>query len=393
MSLYNFQGLGRFLRRSFWGNRETHYRLSLKRLGVLLLAAAVYLPVELVIWASLGWDEVFFRGYRRVKVKEPVFIIGNPRSGTTFFHRLLSRDQENFISMKTWEIFLAPSVSLRKLIRGLVKVIRTLGIPLRGLLRRWERELQEDNVFHKLRIRGPEEDEYLWIHIFSALKIWSFAAMLEETDPYIYYDSRMDPAGKERMMDFYHVCLQRHLYACRAEEKHYLAKNPNFSPMVDTLLKRYPSARFIYLVRNPLEAVPSHLSLKEAEWQLLGNPLRAYASRDFILDASQHWYTYPLDRLEQLPREQYAVVKFEDLVENVHRTVTAVYRRLGLEISDKYENILKMETRRARRHSSEHEYSLAEMGLSPEGMSERFAGVFDRFEYELHQQDQKKDSV
>lgn len=384
VSSYNYQGLGRFLRRSFWGNRQTNYRLSLKRLGVLLLALVIYLPVELVIWISLGLDEIFFRGYRRIEVREPVFIIGNPRSGTTFLHRLLSRDQENFISMKTWEILLAPSVFLRKLIRGFVRIIRTLGLPILGLLRRWERELQEDNVFHKLRIRGPEEDEYLWIHIFSALKIWSFAAMLEETDRYIYYDNQMEPANKKRMMDFYHACLQRHLYARRAEDVHYLAKNPNFSPMVDTLLKRYPGARFIYLVRNPLEAVSSHLSLKETEWQLLGDPRQAYACRDFILEASEHWYTYPLQRLEQLPEEQFAVVKFEDLVENAHRTVTGTYRRLGLKMSEKYENILKLETRRARGHDSEHEYSLAEMGLSAERMQERFAGVFERFEYELY---------
>ncbi len=46
-----------------------------------------------------------------------------------------------------------------------------------------ERLGRESDVIHKLVLRAPEEDEYLFIQNFSTLKTWSFAAMLKETSP------------------------------------------------------------------------------------------------------------------------------------------------------------------------------------------------------------------
>jgi len=380
--LFNFQGLGRFLQRSIFQSKGTNYRLTAKRLGVLLLALVIYIPVEIMIWMGLGLDRLFFPGFKKVNVQAPIFIIGNPRSGTTFLHRLLSRDEGHFASMTTWEILLAPAVSTRKFIWAAAKLIRLLGIPIRSLIRRWEREWQENNVVHKVRLRGPEEDEYLWVHIFSTLKIWSFAAMVEEAEPYIYYDQQMDPVQKGRMMAFYHAALQRHLCSRDAQEEIYLAKNPNFSPMVRTLLDQYPDARFIYLVRSPLQAVPSHLSLKEKEWQLLGSPLEPYAAREFILEESLHWYTYPLDELEKLPEDQWIVLEFEKLVGDARTAVREIYRRFDLALSESFNRILQEEARKARQHESEHEYSLSEMGLSEERLKECFAEVFKRFDFQ-----------
>jgi hypothetical protein len=338
--------------------------------------------VQVIIWLGLIIDEVFFAAYRDIQVKEPVFIVGNPRSGTTFLHRLLAKDAENFLTMKTWEIFIAPSVFMRKVLKTLARAGRAVGAPIQRRLRQMEREWQRENVIHKLAIHAPEEDEYLLVHIFSTLKIWSFAAMIDEAMPYVYFDSRMDPKQKERILDFYTRCLQRHLYMHQKEGRHYLAKNPNYSPMVDTLLSRFPDAKFIYLVRNPLDAVPSHLSLKEYEWQMLGNPLEPYASREFIIESSLHWYTYPLERLEEEADDRYVVVNFNDLVGHTRETVREIYQRLGFEISPTYDHILREATERSRSHESDHEYSLQEMGLEWEQMVNTFRPVFERFGFD-----------
>lgn len=379
---FNFRGLGRFLRRSFFEHRGKNYRLTAKRLGVLLLSLAVYIPVEIMVWIGLGLDRLFYPGFKQVRVRAPIFIIGNPRSGTTFLHRLLSRDEGHFASMTTWEILLAPAVSTRRFIRAAAGLIRLLGVPIRRLIRQWERDWQENNTVHKIRLRGPEEDEYLWVHTFSTLKIWSFAAMLEEAEPYVYYDQRMDPAQKTRMMDFYHRCLQRHLFSGSTEDEIYLAKNPNFSPMVRTLLERYPDARFIYLVRDPLQAVPSHLSLKEKEWKLLGSPLEPYAAREFILEESEHWYTYPLAELDKLPDHQAVILEFEKLTGNARAAVREIYQRFDLELSEDFDRVLREETRKARQHESEHVYCLEEMGLTASQLKDRFGAVYRRFDFQ-----------
>lgn len=376
---YNFKAFFRFLHRSFLNYRGTNYRLTTKRLGVLLLALVIYIPVELVTWMGLILDEIFFRGYREMEVRQPIFIIGNPRSGTTFLHRLLAKDRRHFLSMKTWEIFIAPSVLMRKFLKALARAGRAVGAPIQRRLRRLERDWQRENVVHRLAIHAPEEDEYLFIHIFSCLKIWSFAAMLEEARPYVYFDSEMDPEEKDRILDFYARMLQRHLFMHQGEGSHYLAKNPNFSPMVDSLLDRFPDAKFIYLVRNPLEAVPSHLSLKEKEWKMLGSPLEPYASREFIVESSEHWYTYPLQRLEEEGDEAYMVVNFHDMVDHPGETVRRIYEWCGLEITPAYEEELWKATRRSQNHESDHQYSLGEMGLEREELVSRFRQLFDRY--------------
>jgi len=378
---FDFGALVRFLYKSFFKSKGKHYHLTPKRFGVLLLSLGIYLPVQLLIWSGLFLDEVFFRGYQDVQIQSPVFIIGNPRSGTTFLHRLLAKDRENFLSMKTWEIFIAPSIFMRKVLKALARAGRAVGAPIQRRLRRLEREWQRENVIHKLAINAPEEDEYLLIHIFSTLKIWSFAAMLDEAQPYVYFDSLMEPQQKERILDYYARCLQRHLFMHEEEGRYYLAKNPNFSPMVDSLLDRFPDAKFIYLVRNPLDAVPSHLSLKEAEWQMLGDPLEAYASRDFILESSLHWYTYPLERLAEEDQSRYIVVNFDQMVADPRKAVGEIYRRLGYEITPEYEKVLRRATERSRNHESDHTYSLQEMGLDREHMVRMYQSVFDRFQF------------
>src|SRR5262249_21447043 len=60
-------------------------------------------------------DAWVFPDFRRHPVRSPVFIVGNPRSGTTLLHRLLCGDTERFVYFRTWEILL-PSLVQRKLV-------------------------------------------------------------------------------------------------------------------------------------------------------------------------------------------------------------------------------------------------------------------------------------
>jgi hypothetical protein len=212
------------------------------------------------------------------------------------------------------------------------------------------------------------------------MKIWSFAAMEEEADPYIYFDDKSPANQKNRMMDFYQACIKRHIHYRQGGNKHYLSKNPNFTPAIDTLLERFPDAKFIYLIRTPLKAIPSHVSLKEREWQMLGSPLEKYACRDFILRSSDHWYAYPLQKLKGLPEDQAVIVPFDDLVSNTKNTVQVIYHRLGLELSAEFKDLLEVETQKARDHRSQHRYSTEPMGIDPQRLRDRYAGIIEEYQ-------------
>jgi hypothetical protein len=263
----------------------------------------------------------------------------------------------------------------------MVQIGRALGVPILKHVKDMESLWQESDKIHRLRLRAPEEDEYLFIHNFSTMKIWSFAAMETEAKPFIYFDDMFSLDEKDRIMSFYERCIKRHFFYHGKQNHRYLSKNPNFSPAVKTLLNRFPDSKFIYLVRNPMDAVPSHINLKDREWRLLGSPLKRYACKDFILESSQHWYDYPLNLLDKMPPSQAVIVKFEDLVSDAEMTIKGIYDKLGLRISSRFQDILHLETIKARNHISTHHYSLDEMGISVEEMRERFGSVMQRFEY------------
>jgi len=382
VSYSNGKAFLRFIYKNFIDNRGTNYRLTAKRLGVLLLAVIIYTPIEIFVWTGFLLDEIFFPKFHDIKIKQPVFIIGNPRSGTTFLQRLMARDTANFLSMRTWEIFGAPSVFTRKLIRGVIRFGRALGMPIARRIRKMEQLWKNNDRIHRFRLRAPEEDEYLFVHNFSTLKIWSFASMEAEAEPYIYYDQKISQKEKNRNMSYYESCIKRHYYYHGRLRKKYLSKNPNFSPAIDTLLEKFPDAKFIYLIRDPLEAVPSHISLKEREWQMLGSPLKKYACTDFILKSSEHWYNYPLKRLDDLPKDQAIIIKFDDLVNDAEKTILGIYQQFGFSVTQEFNDLLDYETKRARKHKSQHLYSLSDMGISRQEMADRFGSVTDKFGFD-----------
>ena len=186
-------------------------------------------------------------------------------------------------------------------------------------------------------------------------------------------------------MGFYARCLQRHLHAHNHRDKRYLAKDPHFSPLVDTLYRYFPDVKIIYLARNPLDMIASYISLKENEWGLLGDPEKAYSSREYILDMARHWYSYPLERLSQAPQDSYIVVNFNHLVHDARATVGEIYDRFGLDISPEFDGILRHATERARNHESEHEYSLQEMGLTCDQVVTTYRDVFERFGFDTRE--------
>ena len=56
--------------------------------GVLILFVIAQVPTRLFRLL----DTILFSGYRRVVIREPLFIIGNFRGGTTLMYRLLAAD-------------------------------------------------------------------------------------------------------------------------------------------------------------------------------------------------------------------------------------------------------------------------------------------------------------
>ncbi len=384
---FDFRGFGRFVRRALFPKRSAPYRLTLKRAALLAGFFPVFYVTEAITRSSFLLDNLIYGAFRRQPIHKPVFIIGNPRSGTTYLQRVLAKDEHTFTCMRLWETLFAPSVSQRRAARTLLRLTGSSASALRRILWRLEQLVLGKNRVHESSLFAPEEDQYYMVHIWSALIVWHLAGMLDEAYIYTRFDTRMNRADQDRIMNFYRRGIQRHLYAHRnrpgGSSLHYLSKNPSATPKVAALYRHFPDARVIYLVRNPLDMVPSMVSVLEYAWQLLGSPPKRYMGRERILAMAHHWYEYPLKRLDQAPKESYIIVRYDDLIADVRGTVERIYNHFDLPLQPEYVEYLRRETVRERRYKSTHQYDLVEMGLSGEQIVTDFRVVFERFDFDM----------
>jgi omega-hydroxy-beta-dihydromenaquinone-9 sulfotransferase len=384
---FNWANFAAFARRALQPPPDSPYRLTPKRAAVLIGFLTLFGATEFATRLGYAIDALLYPEHRDLAINAPVFIIGNPRSGTTFFHRLLAQDTATFTTMHLWEILFATSITQRELVRRLSKLDNHLGGPFHHHIARLDARAAQSNQIHNAELLAPEEDQFLLLHIWSTLAIWHFSGILEEAGPYTHFDTAVPQPEQQAILSFYRQAIRRHLYADHLKGnpgRCYLAKNPSASPKVRALRDTFPDARFVYLVRNPLAMIPSMISCLEFTWQVLGDPPDLYTARDYVLDMAEHWYTYPLTQLDRLPKERYAIVRFETLTQHADQVVRKLYDRFGFEMGPDYATILDAEAAKARSYESSHRYELAMMSLSRDTILTRFATIFERFGFDTH---------
>ena len=89
---YNFRLFWRTTYRSYFASKDTPAHLTRKRITFLLLFYLVWPIGSLIHWFCFFLDDILFPAHKTQPIEKPLFILGNLRSGSTFLHRLLSRD-------------------------------------------------------------------------------------------------------------------------------------------------------------------------------------------------------------------------------------------------------------------------------------------------------------
>lgn len=374
---FNFFLMFRMFFKSVAAYHESGARFTLKRVLFTVFFPIWFVFQELINWTCLFLDEILFPGYRYTEVKKPVFIVGFPRSGTTYLHRIIDSDSSQFTSLKLWEIIFAPAILQKKFFQLLGKFDRLIGKPLYRLAIAIEnRVFAGSRSMHKISHFEAEEDEIILMHVFSSLFL-TFMFPFAEMEPFSRFDTDVPPDQRKAIMKFYKKCVQRHLYVF-GREKHFLSKNPASSSKINSIYETFPDAKIICTVRHPFEAIPSAIS-----WVSYGfyqfNTAEQSVITEKILTLMSHWYTYPLEQLDKRPEDCRMIATYDTLVRDPGAFVTRIYGRFGFAISEKYQQFLDNETARSKQYKSKHDYSLEKYGLTPEQIVKDFQPVFDRF--------------
>ncbi len=363
---------------AFFKSEGTPGRLSPKRFLINLFIFLFWPVWQLFTRIAYLFDNLFYPDFHDQEVKEPIFIVGNFRSGTTFLHRLLNRDNSS-TSITSWELYMAPSVVGRKISQWLLKVNKLIGNPARWVIALFDKIVEKEAVMHKIGLEEAEEDSQLLFQIWSSFDLLAFFPFPNLIRKYIYYDDQVPPEEKARDMAYYSEIIKKHIYAHGG--RRYISKSPSHSPKVKTLHHFFPDAKFINIVRNPLQVIPSSISLFSKHCQTYGDPENEYNLQETVIEHSKHWYLYPHQYLKTLPPDQYIRVYYTDLIADPEGTIRKIYQQFNFDLNPEYAAILRAEAEKARSFKSKHHYSLRKMGLSKQRIEREFGFITSQLDH------------
>ena len=348
------------------------WRHCWKRLPLFILIWMVF--STLILFHVIGHllDEILFFGYRKTPIKEPVFILGIPRSGTTFLQRLLGKDT-SFTTFTTWEALLAPSISEKFFFLLLGKLLRPLETLVLGMRKKIFRDM---DAIHQIRLQEPEEDFLLLLPLRACLLLVFLCPGSKHFWQLGNFDNDIPAYLRRIILSFYTLCLKKHLYFHKQRHqdikngatddcKRLLSKNPSFTSWTESILDAFPDARLVACIRPPAEVVPSQLSSLRPVMDLLGNGKLSDSTQMKMIELL-HGYYKKIGRHQQ--DKQFFMLHMQSLRTSPESTLRELITYLGLDTLD----LFSEEISKAKKYNSGHQYNLDEFSLTEQLIQERF---------------------
>jgi hypothetical protein len=297
-----------------------------------------------------------------VRLPPAIFVIGWPRSGSTFLHRLLAQDPDTR-TIPYWESF--DPVPPRS-------GPDTRAAQVERLLARLADLAPAYQEIHPMKADDAEEcvaffaNELRTLQLDIQYRVPGYVRWLLAQDARTAYDA---------------YCRQlRLVHHHRPHGARLLLKDPTHLVHLDTVLALFPEAKLVFIHRDPAVAISSICSLYAHTRAIFSDAVDAHAVGAEVM--SGYWPS-ALDRgmalRDRLPRERVADVRHADLVRDPLAAAEALYRALGLELGDAARAAMASFVARDAAERGEHVHSPEGFGLRGEAIRERFAGYVARF--------------
>jgi len=297
-----------------------------------ILFLLLYPPLLIINRIFLFLDYILVPEFEKAKVKEPIFIMGVNRSGTTFFHKLISKSNQ-FSTSKTWDLII-PSLSLRKFLSILSYTLRYFKID----------QIEKKNKGHQVKLDNVEEDEMLlFIHKLDSLWVsnhlvpWlKFDSTTKQFIKHVYRDNSKNENRNIRSMLFCKDFFQRQAFLNK--NKPHLSKSNPFIFKIDSILRVFPDAKFVFLVRDPLETIPSYFSLQENVkfGNLLSNKEKKLLRKESYAEIIE-WYKETEKVKSKLYKKQFITFTYPQITDDLENSIKSFYKFTGKKMTKKFE--------------------------------------------------------
>ena len=284
-----------------------------------------------------------------VPVPRPLFILGLPRSGTTFLHRLMSEDPRGR-TMLYWEAgepAPPPEPATYTTDPRIARAQRQAD-----MLNRLSPRLA---TAHEFEATSPEEDNVLYANGFKS----GFLGFFFDVPDYVRWLADQDLAS-----NYLYGRQQLQLMSWKYRADYWVIKAPAHLFAIGPLLAAFPDANIVVNHRDPREVIPSLCSLAAGFRGILSDriDLRALGA-EFAEALARGPVRAIADRATADPA-RFFDVSFPRFVDRPIETVRSICDHFGYDFCPEYEA-------RARRYLAEnprhkrgaHRYALGDFGL------------------------------
>ena len=302
-------------------------------------------------------------------IARPVFVLGLPRSGTSFLHNLIATDPAILAprcwqTMHPWPIDPPGAPDRRPAIAD-------------RQLRAFARIAPEFPGLHPLRGCSTQECTDITAHSFRSLR---FDTLHEIPS----YRAWLDATGHAEAYRFHRRFL-RHLQAQAAPGEgclgRWVLKSPDHVFALAAIREEYPDAHLVFVHRDPLKVMASVARLTE----VLRAPFTRQLDRVAIgAQVTRHWLgaTAAMMAHEDDPART-THIQYRALIADPVGTARLIYERTGMDFNERVAAGMAAQFRAAPNGGYGHPaYRWADHGLDPACLAEQFRPYLEHFAIE-----------
>jgi len=337
-----------------------HREARLNLVGKIALRTDVLQALCSRLWMER--DRKFYPDIARQEIREPLFIVGLPRSGTSVLHSLLAADPQHRAPLM-WEVR-SPSPPT----------------PV-DEKRRIQRAAQSCNFFnwlapafryvHAVGAEVPQECVSLMTPTFMSDQFDAMYYVLSYRAWFFRQDLR--PAYE------YHRRFLQHLQF-RQSGRRWILKAPTHMFAMPALLSVYPDALFVQTHRTPVDAMASVSSLVTILRSAFSDAVDPFTiCREAIDYWSETMDKFLRDR-DRLASDRICDIAYDEIGLDPIAAVGQIYDHFGWSLSREAEQRMRaLVAMHADRQSRNHRYHLKEFGSSAKEVLSEFPSYWQRF--------------
>lgn len=334
---------------------------------LLILNYRIYLAVMLFL------DNIFFPAIAKKEVKRPIFIVGNPRSGTTFLHRWLV-DNNIGAGFELWQM-LFPSLTARVFVKPFLKPLEALS-PARF----------HANKAHETSLTSVETDDVAVLFRFlDGPFLYGYFLAWDDAD----HTAAFDPNGEygrtaERDLAWLRDCLRRNLVWHGKDRA--VGKLFSASLRPGQLLDFFPDGKILYMLRDPVDTVPSGMSLvcgvldqAYGMSKLPEDVQKLYKERLYFALCELYRRFIDAYTSGKVDKSRVYIVRYDRMMADFEGVMREMSEFLGDQHDEAFWAKVKATAEKQRSRKSEHKYNLAQYNLTKERIQNDLAVVYDTF--------------